>query len=61
MKKFPTIIAVMIFVTIAANWMLDKDYATEIVSQDRFMISIGAGLLSGTIMWIFFALEKKKE
>lgn len=61
LKKAPIIIAVGLFVAVIAFWMLDKDYATEIAVRDRTLISAGAGVLSGTIMWLFFMLDKKKE
>ncbi|ASV66582.1 MULTISPECIES: hypothetical protein [Cytobacillus] len=60
MKKFPTIIIVAIVVAIIAFNMLEADSA-ELVLRDRTLISAGAGVLSGTIMWILLTLDKKDK
>lgn len=50
----------MILVVIAAMWMLNKEY-TEIDLQTRFIISVGAALLSGVISYFLFNFEKEKK
>lgn len=40
--------------------MLEADSA-ELVLRDRTLISAGAGVLSGTIMWILLTLDKKDK
>ncbi|WP_442598515.1 histidine kinase [Neobacillus sp. D3-1R] len=59
MKKL-TVIPIMILVAILAMWMLNKDYS-EIALLIRWIIAIGAALLSGGIAYLMFTLEERDK
>ncbi|MEW9108228.1 histidine kinase [Cytobacillus gottheilii] len=59
-KKLPAVIAIMILVAIAALWMLDKDFS-DIELGIRFLIAIGASLLSGLISYTLFFLDHRDQ
>ncbi|KAB2332052.1 histidine kinase [Cytobacillus gottheilii] len=50
----------MILVAIAALWMLDKDFS-DIELGIRFLIAIGASLLSGLISYTLFFLDHRDQ
>lgn len=53
-------IPIMFIVAVVANWMLGKGYS-EIPSEAKTMIIIGAALLSGVISFFLFKEEPRKK
>jgi len=58
MKRFKTIIIVMIVVAVLATWILQKDHSA-VELQWRILIAAGGALLSGVLA--YFLLQKDIE
>ncbi|NMH70795.1 histidine kinase [Bacillus sp. RO3] len=53
-------IPIMFIVAVVANWMLEKGYS-EIPSDAKTLIIIGAALLSGAVSFFLFKDERGNE
>ncbi|MCA1064109.1 histidine kinase [Rossellomorea sp. AcN35-11] len=60
MKRIIMMIPIMFIVAVVANWMLEKGYS-EIPSDAKTLIIIGAALLSGAVSFFLFKDERGNE
>ncbi|MHA7136428.1 histidine kinase [Rossellomorea arthrocnemi] len=59
-RRIIMMIPIMFIVAVVANWMIGKGYS-EIPSEAKTMIIIGAALLSGVISFFLFKEEPRKK
>jgi len=59
-RRIITILAIMILVAIAANWMVTTQYS-ELAGRERALLIVGGALLSGVISLFLFRPDEPRK